>query len=453
MIKRYTKPVMAAVWEEKAKFSLWVQSLLAVLYAFCKQGKISAEDLLEITENVDFTVNRVNKLDAKFNHDAGALIEACRETLRRKGLSEKQLVSFGKKITSYDMEDPAFSRMICNALELLIEAIDEAIEVLRNRAREFQSTECILLTHGQLATPGYLGLRMIRWMTMLERDRIRLRKCIETMNVGKFSGATGAYDELDPKIEKIACDHLRLDVADGTSQIIHRDRHAEVMSMITICACNIAQIANDLWHMCEYPRSEAREFFDISQRGSTAMPHKRNPITLERLRGLASVMRGFDLAALEQVVTFDERAIDQSSVERIIWPDATILLHYMLVTFTVTFGKMVFFPDKMSENLDNVHGIWGAQYIKNALWDKGVTKLWFRFPNGRRKKLPVYKWVQSCAFEYAWDAITNQPKEHLEDVVNKQGIRKYLTHREVERCFDLVYVLRNAQAIYKKHGI
>jgi len=450
MIPRYTKSEMAAVWTEQAKFGHWVQSVLAVLSTLARRGEIDPITFTQIAEKVTFDLARVHELDRKFNHDAQALIEAAKESLVREGLSEKAVALFGMKITSYDMEDPAFSTMIGQALNLIEAAIDQTTKVLKRRMYEFRDTLCIFQTHGQAAVPGYLGIKFARWVAMLERDKARLHHCRERVRVGKFSGAGGVYDELSPEIEVEACAYLGLGIADGTSQIIHRDRHAEVMCVLAICGCDIAQIANELWLMCSYPRSEAREYFDPNQRGSSAMPHKRNPITLERLRGMSSLPRSYAMAALEQVMTYDERAIDQSCVERVIWPDATILLHYMLVTLEATVDRMVFFPERMKENFRNLQGIWAAQYVKNELLMAGVTELPFTHPDGQVEVLPTYKWVQACAFA-AWDVDTNRPIRPLREVLLDQGILQFLPTQKFEECFDLKMILRYAEAIYLRY--
>lgn len=452
MVKRYARAAMVALWLEPAKFNQWVQSLLAVLQARVVSGQIDRETFERIRATVCVDVDRVHELDGVFKHDASALIETARESLRKAGVVEDDIVALGAKVTSYDMEDPAFSIIIGKALDLILKAINDLISVLTLRAKEFKDTPCVFLTHGQAAVPGYLGLRFCRWIAMLRRDEKRIRFAQTQMKVGKFSGPGGTYDELDPEVEKNACDWLGLAVDEASSQIIHRDRHAFVMTTLAICACNLSQIANDLWQMCAYPRLEAREYTNPDQRGSTAMPHKRNPINLEKLRGLSSPLRSYALIALEHVMTWDERAIDQSSSERIIWPDATILLHYMLVTMAEVISKMLFFPIQMKVNLDNLKGIWAAQYVKNILWDKGIYELEFTHPNGAHENQPTYKWVQSCAF-LSWDQETNQPVRSLREVLVEQGILNYLFPEELDRCFDLGWILRNAPAIYARFGI
>jgi len=452
VVKRYTKEAMAALWLESAKFNQWVQSLLAVLSARVIAGEIDREIFNQIRATVNVDVERVHELDGLFKHDASALIETARESLRKAGISEEKIVALGAQVTSYDMEDPAFSLIIGEALDLILKATADLVSILTLRAEEFKETPCIFVTHGQPAVPGYLGLRFCRWIAMLRRDEKRIRNVQTQMEVGKFSGPGGIYDELDPEIERNACDFLALDSDEASSQIIHRDRHASVMASLAICACNISQIANDLWLMCAYPRLEAREYTDPDQRGSTAMPHKKNPINLEKLRGLSSPIRAYAMVALEHVMTYEERAIDQSSSERIIWPDATILLHYMLVTMTEVISKMLFFPAQMKANLDKLEGIWAAQYVKNTLWKKAIFELEFQGTNGEKEALPTYKWVQACAFE-AWDQETNEPAMPLQLVLRKQRIHLYLTEEELDRCFDLSWVLRNADAIYARFGI
>ena len=463
MISRYTKKAMGDNWLESSKYGLWGLSLVAALWIMVQRGKLTEGEFAMVKENLKIDPQRVKELDEGtpekpgFNHDAQAAIEAGKESLRAVGIPEKVIAQLGAHITSYDMEDPAFARQIVIACNHILQAINRAILALKKRAAEHRYTKCVFLTHGQVATPGYLGLRICRWITMLERDKRRITFVRDEMCVGKFSGATGINDELTPDEEKMACEYLELDVADGTSQIIHRDRHSAVMAMLTICARNVSQIANDLWLMCAYPRSEAREYTNPNQRGSSAMPHKKNPITVERLRGMSSAMIGYLTAALEQQMTYDERAIDQSSVERIVWPDATILLHFMLEGLAASVEKFVFFPQKMLANLEAVQGIWASQYVKNALWDKGIYELPFYETNfmdpedGEQLK-SIYVWVQSCAFK-AWNRDTNTPVLPLKDVFIDQGIEKYMEMEELDQCFDVDYVLRHADVIYSRCGI
>jgi adenylosuccinate lyase len=463
VIGRYTKKAMGDNWLESSKYGLWALSLVAALWIMVQRGKLTQDEFVMVRENLKIDPQRVKELDEGipekpgFNHDAQAAIEAGKESLREAGIPEKVIAQLGAHITSYDMEDPAFARQIVNACDLVLQMIDKAIIALKKRAAEHRYTKCVFLTHGQVATPGYLSLRICRWICMLERDKKRINFVCDEITVAKFSGATGINDELTPDEEKLACEYLALNVADGSSQIIHRDRHAAVLAMLTICARNVSQIANDLWLMCEFPRSEAREWTNPNQRGSSAMPHKKNPITLARLRGMSSLMIGYLTAGLEQQMTYDEREIDQSSVERVIWPDATILLHYMLETLAFHVEKIIFFPQKMLFNLESVQGIWASQYVKNALWDKGIYELPFYTtdymdPDDGEELKPIYVWVQSCAFA-AWDRDTNMPVMPLKDVFLNQGIESYMDIEELDRCFDVDYVLRNADAIYDRCGI
>ncbi|MBM2820531.1 MAG: purB [Candidatus Berkelbacteria bacterium] len=457
MLKRYTKPPMDSVWVEQAKFDQWVESLLAVLYARVQKRQIDQESFDLISQSVDVNVERVHELDKEFQHDAQALIETVRESLRAAGINEMTTALMGARITSYDMEDPAFGVLIVKSLDLILLELEKLLITLKARASEFRRTKCIFMTHGQPAVPGFLGIKFCRWIASFERDRQWIRQARENIRVGKFSGAGGTYDELDPDIEEIACKRLGLEADEASSQIIQRDRHARVMTALAICACNISQAANELWGMCSYPRNEAREYFSPTQRGSSAMPHKKNPIKLEQLRGMSSPMRSYAMAALEHIMTWDERAIDQSSTERIIWPDATTLVHYMLTTLRETVGKMIFYPKRMQANLDYLQGIWAAQYVKNVLWDKGVFELkffesGFEEPNRKCEILPTYKWIQLCAF-VAWDQSTNQPVKPLRAVLIDQGIEIYLDEEELDPCFDLNHILRNADVIYSRFGI
>ncbi len=462
---RYTLDEMAAVWSYESKYTLWVKSCLAVLFALASLDRIGKNIYTTIRRAAGFDLETVEKLDKKYKQDAQALIEACKLHMRSLGIPEDVIVHFGNMITSYDMEDPAFARLICLATDIIIKSLERMIKTLRRRAMEFEYTLCLFETHGQGAGPGYLGIRLCNWIDILERDLQRIRRARRNMQIGRFAGIIGVYGELDPEVEKIACKYLKLKSARISTQILHRDRHADLMNALALCATNVDHIATTLWAMCGYPKCEAREAFDwINQRGSTGMPHKRNPWRLERLSGMASAMRGYQLMVMEQVKTPFERAISQSSVERIAWVDGTTLLHFMLEELDSIFSRMEFFPENMQQNLDGFNGVLASQHIKDLLRKKGIFKLRFSPTGYLRSELircgkmdeadyalevETYDWVKYCVYE-AWDMKTNRSIDHLRNVVVRQGIEVFLTHEELDECFDLKRGLAHADEIYAR---
>jgi len=452
MIKRYTKSPIGEDWLDHKKYKYWVDSCCAVLYGQWQEGEIGDKIYYTLLKNPDFDLARVEELDKKFKQDAQALIESVKEYMRAQGLCEEIIAHFGNRITSYDMEDPALVRLILDSVRTITLELENLIGVFRNRAREHKTTQCLAITHGQPAGIIYLGIRFCSYINALERDLKRISQAIALLSVGKFSGAFGIYDELDPVIEELGCAFLGLETPEINSQIIHRDRHAGVMSALIILACNLEHIAHNLWQMCQFPRNEAREYFDpFNQRGSTAMPHKKNPWQLERIRGMAGIMRGYIVPALENIRTWDERSMDGSSVERVIWPDATTLVHFMLISLREIFSKMEFFPEIMQENIDRLNGVYAAQYIKNELREQGIANL--LFDRGEAYTFEsTYDWVKWCALT-SWDYKQNKSIKPFIKVLSEQGIFSVLNNHIVKRCFDPAYILRNTETIYERFGL
>lgn len=468
MIPRYTKSAMKEAWSDKTKFGLWLQSCLAVLFAQAKVGDIHMSVYRRIKAKAGFVLERIEELDRMFKQDAQAFIEAVKEYLIAQGVSRETAAFFANCITSYDMEDGALSRQICNAVGVIISALRAAIRIFKDRAAEFNYTLCLMITHNQAAGAGYFGLRICNWLDILERDLERIEKAQKQMEVARFSGIVGVYGALNPEIERIACRYLKLKPVRISTQIIHRDRHSELMDALKTCACDIEHIALTLWQMCGYPTCEARLKFDwVNQRGSTGMPHKRNPWQLERLMGLASLLRGYALALSEQIATPHERAIAQSSVERIVWPDATTILHFVISELHDIFRDMEFFPANMLNNFNDLQGVTSSQAVKDLIRGRGIHEMTFT-PNQRIKDvlveagkmgegdqmvmLETYDWAKFCVF-LSWDMDWNRPIRPLAEVMIEQGALTYISREELEQCFDPAQQLRYARDIYERFDL
>jgi adenylosuccinate lyase len=436
---------MRELWDPARKFGTWLSVELAVLAARMEWGEVSPDEYSAILQKADFTVERINELDegpGGFRHDMLAFIETCKETMRAAGLPEAWIGRFHESVTSYDIEDPAFCLLLVQSADLILTEIAKFRDALFARAREHKETLVMGITHGQAAEVTTLATRMLNWVDALERDSARILSAQLELKVGKFSGAVGIYSDMDPRIEECTCIRLGLKPAKIATQIIHRDRHAAYMAALCVLAGNLEHIAHNLWLMCSFPRLEAREPFRKGQRGSSAMPHKKNPVVLERIRGMAAQMRGYLGSIMEMIATYDERSIDQSCVERLSWPDATTLVHYMLYQLTSVISDMQFFPETMRANIDKTLGQCGSGYVKNLLFSKGVAQLTFQ-----GQPMTVYDWVQECANK-AWEE-----QRHLREVMVEEGVLEHVSQSDLNRCFDYNHYVRNAPIIYKRFGI
>lgn len=445
MIERYTRPEMRELWDPRTKFGMWLKVELAVLAARMEWGEVSPDEYNAILQKADFTVERINELDegpGGFRHDMLAFIETCKETMRAAGLPEAWIGRFHEGVTSYDIEDPAFCLLLVHSADLILTEIAKLHDALFARAREHKETLVMGITHGQAAEVTTLAARMLNWVDALERDSARILSAQLELKVGKFSGAVGIYGDIDPRIEECACIRLGLQPAKTSTQIIHRDRHAAYMAALCVLAGNLGHIAHNLRLMCSFSRLEAREPFRKGQRGSSRMPHKKNPIVLERIRGMAAQMRGYLSPVMEMIATDDERSIDQSCVERISWTDATTLIHYMLYQLTNVVSGMEFFPETMLANIDRTLGQCGSGYVKNLLFEKGAPELQFQ-----GQSMSVYDWVQECSFK-AWGE-----QMHLKDVMIGEGVLSVVSEEELNRCFDYSHYVRHAHVIYERFGI
>ncbi len=417
---------MREIWTEENKFSIWLQiEILA-----CEARKIPRKDLATIKRRAKFSVERIREIERTTNHDVVAFTTNVAEHV---GPASRHI---HEGLTSSDVVDTALAVQMAQSADILIDDVRKLRAVIAKKAKKHKFVPMIGRTHGVHAEPTTFGLKMALMYEEFGRALERLVLAREIVTVGKLSGAVGTYAHLSPRVEAYVCKKLGLQADPISTQIVQRDRHAEFMSAIALVGCSIDRWALEFRHLQRTEVLEAEEFFAEGQKGSSAMPHKRNPITCERLCGLARVLRGNALAAMENVALWHERDISHSSVERIILPDSTTLLDYMLVTLTNVVDKLLVYPARMESNLEMSKGLIYSQGILLALTKKGLT----------REK--AYALVQRNAMK-TW-AGTGTFKDSL---LKDAEVLKHLTRREIESAFDLDVHLRQVDATFKKVGI
>jgi adenylosuccinate lyase len=369
VIARYSRPAMLRVWSEEAKLAHWLEVELAALEAWAELGQVPAEAVATIREHAHApTSERVAERERITNHDLAAFVDVVSEGLGPEG----RWFHFG--LTSSDVVDTALALTVRRAGELVLEGIDSAIAVVARRAEEHAHTPIIGRTHGIHAEPTTFGLKLAAWAFQLARDRARVERALEGMRVGKLSGAVGTYATTDPELERIACERLGLEPAPVSTQIVQRDRHAELLSALAVLGSSLERFALEIRHLSRTEVREVEEPFGAGQKGSSAMPHKRNPILSERICGLARVVRGYALVGLENVALWHERDISHSSAERIVLPDAFLAVDYMLDRFAGLVEGLVVRSERMRSNLESTGGLFFSQRLLLALVDSGLTR-------------------------------------------------------------------------------
>jgi len=376
---------MTALWSDEAKFARWLDVELAALDGWAVVGTVPAEAAEAIRARaVAPTPQRVAELEARTQHDVAAFVDAVAEGLGEEG----RWFHYG--LTSSDVLDTALALQIREAGALILEGIDRAFAAVVARAEEHRETLCMGRTHGVHAEPTTFGLKLAGWAFALDRDRTRVARALEGMRVGKLSGAVGTYSATDPEVERVACERLGLEPAPSSTQILQRDRHAEVLNALAVLASSLDRYALEIRHLARTEVREVEEPFGKGQKGSSAMPHKRNPITAERICGLARVVRGAALVGLENVALWHERDISHSSAERVVVPDAFLATDYMLDRFAWLVEGLVVRPERMRENLEASHHLFFSQRLLLALVESGLSRD------------DAYRHVQRLAMR-AWD--------------------------------------------------
>ncbi len=429
MIERYSLPKMKAVWELQHKYDTWLKVELAVLTAQAELGLIPKGAAEKIRSRATFRLERALELEREQRHDLLGFVGAVQENLGEEG----RYFHFG--VTSYDIEDPALALLMREAADLILKAIDDLNEAIRDRAREHKFTPMIGRTHGIHAEPISFGFKLAVWLAEMQRNRQRLEQAREMISWGKISGAVGTHANIDPRVEMLVCQQLGLNPAPASTQILQRDRHAQFITTLAILSSSLEKFATEIRNLQRTEIREVEEHFAAGQRGSSAMPHKRNPSVSEQVCGLARVVRGYVLPALENVVTWHERDLANSSVERIIIPDACALVDYQLVTFTRIVRELAIFPAAMAANISRMGGLVFSQQVLLALVDRGVSR-----DEG-------YRLVQRNAAR-AW-----QGADFKQELLADPEIRAHLTEAEIERCFDLDYHLKHLEHTFAQLGI
>ncbi|HKX25965.1 MAG TPA: adenylosuccinate lyase [Actinomycetota bacterium] len=399
MIPRYTLPEMAAVWSDESRLRHWLRIEVLACEGWSRLGRIPSEDHDAIRSKATVTANRVAELEATTNHDVAAFVQAAAESVGPAG----RWIHFG--MTSSDLLDTGLALQLRAAADLLLAKLERLLAVVRDRALEHRETLCVARTHGVHAEPTTFGHKLAVWAFELARDRDRLRRAREVVSVGKVSGVVGTYAAVDPFVEEHVCRELDLAPAEATTQVIQRDRHAEFMSAVAITAATLEKIAVEVRHLARTEVREVEEPFETGQKGSSAMPHKRNPILSERITGLSRVIRSNLQAALEDVALWHERDISHSSVERIILPDSAIALDYLLNLSTHVVEHLRVFPERMRVNLEAGGGLVFSQQVLLALIERG------------RSREEAYRLVQDAAAA-TWD----QGASFREEVTARTGL-------------------------------
>lgn len=429
MIERYTLPAMGGLWTEQAKYERWLAVEMAATEAQAEMGYIPPDVPEKIKEKAAFDVSRIEEIEAEVHHDVLAFLTNLSESTGPEG----RFVHHG--MTSSDVVDTALSIGMQDAVDILIKDVELLLPVLKAQAIKYKDTVTIGRTHGIHAEPTTFGLKILLWYFEMERNLERLKGARQIISVGKFSGAVGTYSNIDPEVERLACAKLGLSPSPASNQVIQRDRHAQYMSALAIVGATIEKISTEVRHLQRTEVLEVEEPFAAGQKGSSAMPHKRNPIITERLTGMARLMRGFATAAIEDVALWHERDISHSSVERVIVPDATILLDYMLQKLTGVIKGLQVYPENMQDNLDKSQGLVFSQRVLLTLVGKGLSRE------------EAYLLVQRNAME-SW-----KEKRSFKDLLlNDEEVKGCLSEKEIDSCFEVAHYLENIDKIFARVG-
>ncbi|MGG0411938.1 adenylosuccinate lyase [Peribacillus simplex] len=430
MIERYTRPEMGNIWTEKNRFNAWLEVEILACEAWSELGVIPKEDVKLLREKATFDVDRINEIEKDTRHDVVAFTRAVSETLGE----ERKWVHYG--LTSTDVVDTALSYVIKQANDILAKDLNNFVEILKNKAKEHKYTVQMGRTHGVHAEPTTFGLKLALWYQEMKRNVERFEEARRNIEVGKISGAVGTYANIDPFVEKFVCEKLGLEAAPISTQTLQRDRHAHYMSTLALIATSIEKFAVEIRGLQKSETREVEEFFAKGQKGSSAMPHKRNPIGSENMTGMARVIRGYMMTAYENVPLWHERDISHSSAERIILPDATIALNYMLNRFSNIVKNLTVYPENMKRNMDRTLGLIFSQRVLLSLIDKGLVRE------------EAYDTVQPKAME-AWEL--QVPFRSLIEKDDK--ITSLLTKEELDDCFDPTHHLKNVDVIFDRLGL
>lgn len=427
MIERYTREKMKKIWDIQTRFEYYLKVEIAVCKAYLDLGYMSVNDYEQILKFAKFDLTKINMIESEIKHDFLAFLTNVNENL---GEYAKFM---HKGLTSSDVIDTAFALQIKESSDIIFDDLNKLIKLLKEKALIYKNTVCIGRTHGVHAEVMTFGLKLLNWLDIVERVKSNLEKAAENARVGQISGPVGTYSNVDYRVEELVCNELGLKPAKISTQIIQRDIHASYMQNLALIATVIEQFATEIRHMQRTEIRELEEGFSSKQKGSSAMPHKKNPITCENLCGLARIVKGNSVTALENVVLWDERDISHSSAERVIFPDSLILIDFMLNRFIELIENLKVNEKNMLKNANSFGGIVFSQKVLLTLTEKGLTRE------------DAYRLVQRNAL----DAFDNDGN-FKENLLNDSEISKYLTKAEIETCFNFDDYLKNVDVIFNK---
>ncbi len=427
MIERYTRPEMGRIWEAENRFRIWLSIEILAMEAMVRDGLIPADALARVKKNAKFDISRINEIEKRVKHDVLAFLTSVAEHVGE----DSRFLHVG--MTSSDVLDTSFAVQMRQALSLLIRDAKMVFEVLKKRAFKHKDTVMIGRTHGIHAEPVTFGLKMALWADEMRRNIARLKRAREVISVGKLSGAVGTFASIDPSVEEYVCRKLSLRPAPVSTQVVQRDRHAEVFATIAVVGASLEKFATEIRHLQRTEVREAEEHFSEEQKGSSAMPHKRNPVLSENLCGLARLLRGYAIIALENVSLWHERDISHSSAERVIAPDATIVLDFALMRFHDIMETLVVNPERMKKNIAGTHGLLFSQRVMLALAARGLS----------RER--AYEIVQKSAME-AW----RKEKDFAELLWKDREVRSRMSREEFRKLFDGKQYLKHIDAIFDR---
>lgn len=430
MIERYTRPEMGAIWTDENKYNAWLEVEILASEAWSELGEVPKEDVEKIRQYAGFSVDRILEIEEETRHDVVAFTRAVSETLGE----ERKWVHYG--LTSTDVVDTALSYLLLQANKILRADIVRFIDILAEKAKAHKYTVMMGRTHGVHAEPTTFGLKLALWHEEMKRNLERFDAAAASVQAGKISGAVGTYANVDPFVEQYVCEKLGLTPAPVSTQTLQRDRHAHYLSTLALVATSIEKFAVEIRGLQKSETREVEEFFAKGQKGSSAMPHKRNPIGSENMAGLSRLIRGYMLTAYENVPLWHERDISHSSAERVILPDATIALNYMLNRFGNIMKNLTVFPENMKRNMDRTHGLIYSQRVLLSLIDKGMSRE------------AAYDTVQPLTAT-SWD----EQRSFKELVKANSTITSHLNEAEIDECFDYNYHIQKVDMIFERIGL
>lgn len=430
MIERYSRDEIARIWELENKFRIWLDIEIAVCEIYAERGIIPKEDFTVIKEKADFDLNRILEIENQVHHDVIAFLTAVNEKVGPAG----RHIHYG--LTSSDIGDTALSIQLKQSGEILLKDFDLLLEALKKQSLAHRNTPCMGRSHGVHAEPTTFGVKMVLYHETFKRSRHRLERAIENISFGKLSGAVGTFSNIDPDIEEEVCTLLGLKPDPVSTQVISRDRHAEFMAALAIAAGSLDQLATEIRHLQRTEVREIEEPFQKGQKGSSAMPHKRNPILSERVTGLSRVIKANMNVALDNITLWHERDISHSSAERVVLPDSIIALDYLMHRMIFIIGNLHVYPENMMDNINRTGGLFYSQSLLLKLVEKGLTRE------------DAYQIVQDMAMR-VW-----KKEGTLRELAEKdETIAAKVTKQELDVIFDLQRYLKNIDAIYRKAGL